>query len=320
MKSSWYCYCITLFTLSGVLLACSQQSDDSFEPTPDGKSDDLYYPESTNQPNATTVGGMSLIAGVGPTNCFAYPVSDRGLITLTSCIEECIANELCDMAVMTDNTDIEYHGLVSAARVIPAPSSLPEDDRFTLIEVPKSQAWRIHNISEQLGASQYTIDGQGQVTVSETGLLQFTPENGTCSSTVHGLFNESDQLIGLSDGQSCTYHALSLWADEIALALTGVGTPLPRETFIEEETTDELEQDAWSEAEEQREANEARWASENAEAESRAPSYCVDSERYCDGDIELTCVNGVYQAFNCAQVTWVCSTDDRFGAGCVPAN
>ena len=55
------------------------------------------------------------------------------------------------------------------------------------------------------------------------------------------------------------------------------------------------------------------------EALSRAPASCESQEdNYCDSSIYMRCVDGIFTAFDCDQVRWQCSDDDRYGIDCHP--
>ena len=262
-----------------------------------------------------SLGGMRLISGVNDYNCVGYPVSDRALLTLTECVEECSQDEVCDTAVIAEGLEPKYYGLISQMRVIPHPNGGEADDRLVLVEVDSPQAWKVYSVSDsRLAPHNY----EGSKTILSSTDTTLTVLSSACDPSSNGLFNQSRELIGLSPmSPSCDqYVDLGPWRDSIAAAIQGDGEPLPREVIS---IQDEEQEEPSETNREENQRNEIQWQGEEEEAMSRAPSSCTDRETYCDGDIEMRCSNGSYTTFNCAKVGWICGNDENFGDGCVPA-
>ena len=304
--------------------AMFEKGDDVTEggrPAPETEEISDSTGESLNRPGIGDQSGLTLISGyVG--DCVAYPISDVALLTSWSCLEECVTDEYCQVAVLTDSgPDTLFYGITNRFYHIGA----GEAGSFGVIVADEPKAWRVYDISTDLSGDLNTIAGNHELSYSSESAVQVSDaEDAHCDFVGLGLFNAANALVGVRlDAERCdTFTPLMSAFDQIESARAGqfAGLEQMRPGQQEEQEREEQEEQEREEQEEQeREDQEARWASDEYSAELDAPACSQGDPNYCVGDVEMSCSNGVYTAFNCQRVGWACVDDPSWGYACAPA-
>jgi hypothetical protein len=258
-------------------------------------------------------GGIILISGLSVADCLAYPISDQLLITPWSCVSDCSSARSCEFALITSHDDPKYYGLTEATYHLKS----EEGTSLALLQISEQQSWSRLKTSTSISQGVRTVKGaQELISSSEQTFEVDGPGAEDCEYLGLGLFNVTRALVGLrTDMTQCAqFLSLAPFMAQLNQAIDGDLSDFKRVYA----NTDVDESDAYSIEEPEMSEEEILWSSEEEAAQAEAEACTSGDSTYCVGDVEMTCRDGVYKAFNCQRVGWKCIEDPRWGFGCNP--
>lgn len=320
---------VILSIVTGLFSACSNSTEDQVN-TSNGSSSaemktDRKDDVATNQVSASVAGdgdrgGYDLVSAAIPFGCVGYKIADHVLVTTATCLADCV-RENCELAVLSVNAEVSYLGLSNKV-AISTTKTAEVGQALGLVYLENNNGIPIKPIIEQAD-SLSMLNYERKLDYIEDTVGYLAASEQPCPNASVAITDSYGNLFGISmsmQGNCDEFLYLNAFYDFVREALNPDYQPTSLETDPAAELEARREQEEREEAEREREELEAYWAEKEVEALQRASNCDSSEESYCDGEVEMRCSGGTFQAMHCGRVGWYCNSESSWGPSCEPRN